>query len=192
MVAVRLEDEAMTYAAATLDAAGGGIAAELHREALWQPVVLLPDFLDPITLPALDCGGVASQQGSDAELASYLMFLQQRDMRLRSVIFDDPWAKPSDLDYAGPPPDTLLALQGRVSYLYDLSDISPELVWDFRSIAISFFKLVYVSEADPADIRLLAEDEPSDVFHRLAHTVRHVAISAYDDESWLILRHEAE
>jgi hypothetical protein len=190
MVAVRLEDDALAFAASQLDAAGGGIAGELHKEALWEPVVFVPDFVDPLTLPELEASHVASQEGSAAELASYLLFLKKRNPNLKSVIFDDPWASPGDLDYAGPPPDELLAMQGRVSYLYDLTEVSPDLVWDYRSIAISFLKIVYVSELSPAEIRALAEDEPDDLFHRLAHSVRYVAVNAYDDESWLILRHE--
>jgi hypothetical protein len=190
MVAVRLDDDALAFAAAQIDAAGGGIAAELHRKALGEPVVLIPDFVDPLTLPDLENGGVASQQGSDSELASYLLFLKKRNGRLKSVIFDDPWASPGDLDYAGPPPDELLTLQGRVSYLHGIAELSPDLIWDWRAIAVSYLKIAYVSEASPAEIRALAEEDPDDVFHRLAHTVRHVAVSAYDDESWLILRHE--
>lgn len=190
MVAVRLDDNALAFAAAQLDAAGGGIAAELHREALWEPVVFVPDFVDPLTLPDLESGHVASQEGAAAELASYLMFLKKRNGRLHSVIFDDPWASPGDLDYAGPPPDELLTVHGRVSYLYDLAAVSPDLIWDYRAIAVSYLKIVYVSDLTPTQIRALAEEEPDDVFHRLAHTVRHVAVNAYDDESWLILRHE--
>jgi hypothetical protein len=83
-----------------------------------------------------------------------------------------------------------LALQGRVSYLYDIAEASPDLIWDYRAIAVSSLKIVYVSERTPAEIRALAEDDPADLFHRLAHTVRHVAVNAYDDESWLIVRHE--
>jgi hypothetical protein len=190
MVAVRLEDDALAFASTQLDAAGGGIAGELHKEALWEPVVFVPDFVDPLALPELEASHVASPEGSAAELASYLLFLKKRNANLKSVIFDDPWASPGDLDYAGPPPDELLTPQGRVSYLYDLAEVSPDLIWDYRSIAVSFLKLVYVSELSPAEIRALAEDEPDDLFHRLAHSVRYVAINAYDDESWLILRHE--
>ncbi len=192
MVAVRLDDDALAFATAQLDAADGGIAAELHREALWEPVVFVPDFVDPITLPDLevDAGWGASQEGAAAELASYLLFLKKRNGRLHSVIFDDPWATPGDLDYAGPPPEPLLALQGRVSYLYDIAEVSPDLILDYRAIAVSSLKIVYVSELTPAEIRALAEDDPADVFHRLAHSVRHVAVNAYDDESWLIVRHQ--
>jgi hypothetical protein len=190
MVAVRLEDDALAFAASQLDAAGGGIAGELHKEALWEPVVFVPDFVDPLTLPELEAGHVASQEGSAAELAGYLLFLKKRNPNLKSVIFDDPWASPGDLDYAGPPPDQLLTMQGRVSYLYDLTEMSPDLVWDYRAIAISYLKIVYVSELSAGEIRALAEDEPADLFHRLAHSVRYVAVNAYDDESWLILRHE--
>lgn len=190
MVAVRLEDEALAFAAAKLDEAAGGIAAGLRKEALWEPVVFLPDFADPLTLPELDYGGVASQQGSDAELASYLLFLKKRNERLRSVIFDDPWAHPGDLDYSGPPAGELLTLQGRINYLHDVTAISPGLIWDWRAVAVSYLKIVYVSELPGKEIEALAEDEPDDLFLRLAQSVRHVAVSAYDSESWLIVRHE--
>ena len=43
-----------------------------------------------------------------------------------------------------------------------------------------------------AEIRKLADEEPEDLFQRLAQSVRHVAVNAYDDESWLILRYEPE
>jgi hypothetical protein len=192
MVAVRLDDTAIAYAAAKLDEAAGGIAGELHREALWEPVVFVPDFVDPLTLPELDedAGWIDSQEGAAAELASYLMFLKKRDPRLQSLIFEDPFAAVSDLDYDGATSDDLLLLQGRVAYLKDIADITPDAIADWRAVAVSSLKLVYVSEASPAEIRELAEDDPADAFHRLAHTVRHVAMSAYDDESWLILRHE--
>lgn len=192
MVAVRLEDEALAFAATQLDAADGGIAGELHRQALWEPVVFVPDFVDPLTLPDLDedAGWIDSQEGAAAELASYLMFLKQRDPRLRSLIFEDPYATVSDLDYDGATSDDLLLLQGRVAYLMNIDGLTPATIADWRAVAVSALKFVHVSEASPEEIRALAENEPDDVFHRLAHSVRHVAMSAYDDESWLILRHE--
>ncbi len=192
MVAVRLEDEALAFAASQLEAAGGGIAGQLAPGTLWEPVVFVPDFVDPITLPDLesDAGWVASQEGAAAELASYLLFLKKRNGRLKSVIFDDPWASPGDLDYGGPPPDELLTMQGRVAYLYNLAALSPDLVLDYRAIAVSYLKIVYVSELSPAEIHALAEEEPDDLFARLARSVRHVALNAYDDQSWLILRHD--
>ena len=192
MVAVRLEDDALAFAAAQLDAAGGGIASELHQERLWEPVVFVPDFVDPLTLPALDedAGWTAVQEGTAAELASYLMFLKKRDARLKSVIFDDPWAQASDLDYDGATSDDLLMMQGRVAYVQDIARMSPEMLWEWRAVSVSYLKLIYVSELTPAEIRALADAAPDNLFHRLAHSVRHVAVNAYDDESWLILRHE--
>ena len=154
--------------------------------------MFLPDFADPLTLPELDYGGVADRDGSAAELASYLMFLKKRDGRLKSVIFDDPWASPADLDYAGPPPEDLLTLQGKITYLRDIAEISPDALWEYRAVATSFLKIVYVSDLSPAEIRKLADEEPEDLFQRLAQSVRHVAVNAYDDESWLILRYEPE
>lgn len=191
MVAVRLDQAALEFAAHQLEAADGGIAAELHRDGLREPVVLLPDFLDSLTLPELDAGGVADAEGAMAELASYLLFLGRRDRHLKSVIFDDPWASPADLDYAGPPPEELLILNGRVHYLYDIADICLETIWNSRARAVSFLGLVYVSEVSPQAIRALADAAPDDLFHRLAHSVRHLAVSAYDGETWLILRHAA-
>lgn len=192
MVAVRLDDEALAFAAAQLAAAGGGIAAELHREALGEPVVFMPDFVDPLTLPALedDAGWVASQDGAAAELASYLLFLKRRNGRLQSLIFDDPWAQTSDLDYDGAPSDDLLVLQGRVSYLQDIAQVSPDMIWNYRAVAVSYLKIVYVSELAPDEIRALAEEEPAGLFHMLSHSMRHVAVNAYDDQSWLIVRYE--
>jgi hypothetical protein len=151
----------------------------------------VPDFVDPLTLPDLETGGVAAQDGANAELAGYLLFLKKRNGRLHSLIFDDPWATPGDLDYTGPPPDELLMLQGRVTYLHDIAQISPDLIWDYRAVAVSPLKIIYASEAPAADIRALAEDEPATLFQTLAHSVRHIAVNAYDDESWVIVRHEA-
>jgi hypothetical protein len=190
MVAVRLEDEALDFAMRQLEAADGGIATELQRQALWEPVVFLPDFADPLTMPALDDGGIGDADGAGAELASYLLFLKRRDGRLKSLIFDDPWASPADLDYDGPPPEELLTLDGRVHYLYDIALLSPELLWNYRARAVSFLGLIYVSEMPAEDIRATAEEAPADLFHHLAKSVRHLAVSAFDGESWLILRHE--
>lgn len=194
MVAVRLEEEALAYVAAKLDEADGGIAAAIRKQSLWEPVVFVPDFVDPLMLPDLDsdAGWEASQEGAAAELASYLLFLKKRNGRLHSLIFDDPWAALGDLDYTGPPPDELLALQGRVNYLHDIAQVSPDLIWDWRAVAVSTLKIAYVSELTVPEIRLLAEDEPVDMFQTLAGSVRHIAVNAYDDESWVIVRHEAE
>ena len=194
MVAVRLDDEALAYVAAKLEEAGGGIASVIRKPSLWDPVVFVPDFIDPLMLPDLDsdAGWRDAQEGAAAELASYLLFLKKRNGRLHSLIFDDPWATLGDLDYTGPPPDELLPLQGRVNYLHDYAQISPDLIWDWRAVAVSTLKIAYVSEMTVPDIRALAEDEPEDVLQTLAGSVRHIAVNAYDDESWVIVRHEAE
>lgn len=192
MVAVRLAEDALAYAVAKLDEADGGLAGAIPAEALWEPVVFVPDFIDPLTLPELDqdAGWGASQEGAASELASFLLFLKKRDGRLRSLILDDPWATPGDLDYDGPPPDELLSLHGRVSYLHDLTMLSPELLLDWRAVAVSHLKIAYLSDLSTDDIRALAEDEPDDVFAILARSIRHIAINAYNDESWLIVRCE--
>ena len=194
MVAVRLEDEALAYVAAKLAEAGGGIAGAIHQQSLWEPVVFVPDFVDPMLLPDIDtdAGWGSSQEGAAAELASYVLFLKKRNGRLHSLIFDDPWAALGDLGYAGPPPDELLPLQGRVNYLHDIAMVSPDLIWDWRAVAVSYLKIAYVSELTVPEIRALAEDEPEDIFQTLARSVRHIAVNAYDDESWVIVRHEAE
>ena len=193
MVAVRLEDEALAYVAAKLDEAGSGIASAIRREALWEPVVFVPDFVDPLMLPDLDsdAGWGASQEGAAAELAGYFLFLKKRNGRLHSLIFDDPWATLGDLDYTGPPPDELLTLQGRVNYLHDIAQVSPDLIRDWRAVAVSTLKIAYVSELTVPEIRALAEEEPAGLFHMLSHSVHHIAVNAYDDESWVIVRHEA-
>lgn len=189
MVAVRLEQDALDYVAEKLDEAGG-LAGMFHKHALREPVVFIPEFADPELLPDLEQGGVAVQPGSDAELASFIHFLKKRNGRLHSVLIDDPWSKPEDMDYAGPPPDEMLAIEGRVNYLYDLSALSPDLIWNYRTIAVSYLKIIYVSELSEQAIRDLVEEEPADLFERLAHAVRHIAVNAYDDESWVIVNHE--
>ncbi len=190
MVAIRLEEDAIDYAAGKLSEADGGLAGAFRLQALWEPVVFVPDFADPLTLPALDQGGVANQEGANAELVSYLLFLKQRNSKLKSILFDDPWATAGDMDYAGPPPDELITIEGKLSYLYDLEELTPELIWQYRAVAVSYLKLIYVSEMEPAAIRELAEEAPDDLTQRLGRAVRHIAMNVYDDESWLILRHE--
>jgi len=190
MVAIRLEDDAIAYAASKLAEVEGGLAGAFRAEALWEPVVFVPDFADPLTLPDLDQGGVANQEGANAELVSYLFFLKQRNGKLQSILFDDPWATAGDLDYAGPPPDELITIDGKLCYLYDLSELTPELIWQYRAVAVSYLKLIYVSEMDANAIRTLADEAPDDLVQRLVRKVRHVAVNVYDDESWLILRNE--
>jgi len=190
MVAIRLEEDAIAYVAAKLGEAEGGLAGAFRAEALWEPVVFVPDFADPLTLPDLDQGGVANQEGANAELVSYLLYLKQRNSKLQSIIFDDPWATAGDMDYAGTPPDELITIEGKLSYLYDLAELTPELIWQYRAVAVSYLKLIYVSELEAAAIRELAEEAPDDLAQILARSVRHLAVNVYDDESWLILRHE--
>lgn len=189
MVAVRLEQEALDYVAEKLSEAGG-LAGVFHKHALHEPVVFLPEFVDLDLLPGLEEGGVAVQTGSDAELASFIHFLKKRNGRLRSVMIDDPWSKPDDMDYAGPPPEEMLTIEGRVNYLHDISALTPDLIWNYRAVAVSYLKILYVSELSEQAIRDLVEEEPADLFGQLAHAIRHIAVNAYDDESWVIVNHE--
>lgn len=189
MVAVRLEDDALAFMADKLSEAGG-LAGAFRREALWEPVVFLPDFADPLLLPDLEQGGVATQAGADAEFAAYVHYLKKRNGRLHSVIFDDPWSHPDDMDYAGTPPDEIISLEGRVAHLYDLAAVEPDLIWQMRAVAVSFLKIVYVSELSERDIRELLDDDPADLAETLVASVRHIAVNAYDDETWLIVRHD--
>jgi hypothetical protein len=177
--------------AAKLNEADGGIAGELHQETLAEPIVFVPDFADPLTLPDLDSGGVANQEGANAEFAAYILFLKKHNGKLQSLIFEDPWASIADLDYTGEEQEELVPLFGRLCYVYDLSALHPERIWEFRSVAVSYLKLAYVSEMTAGRIRALAEAEPDDLLHRIAHSIRHVAVNAYDDESWLIASHGA-
>ncbi|MDR3526068.1 MAG: hypothetical protein P4L57_02235 [Rhizomicrobium sp.] len=190
MVAIRLEEDAIDYVAGKLAEAEGGLAGAFRAEALWEPVVFVPDFADPLTLPALDQGGVANQEGANAELVSYLLFLKQRNAKLQTIIFDDPWATAGDMDYAGTPPDELITVEGKLSYVYDITELTPDLIWQYRAVAVSYLKLIYVSEMAVETIRELAEEAPDDLTQRLTRAVRHLAVNVYDDESWLILRHE--
>jgi hypothetical protein len=190
MVAIRLEEDAIDYVVGKLGEADGGLAGAFRAEALWEPVVFVPDFADPLTLPDLDQGGVANQEGANAELVSYLLFLKQRNAKLQSIIFDDPWATVGDMDYAGAPPDELITIEGKISYLYDLEALTPDLIWQYRAVTVSYLKLIYISEMSASAIRSLAEEAPDDLSQRLARSVRHIAVNVYDDESWLILRHE--
>lgn len=189
MVAIRLEDEGLEYMGAKLDEAGG-LASVFRKEALWEPVVFVPDFADPLTLPDLDSGGVVNQEGANAEFAAYLLFLKQRNPKLQSIIFADPWAFVSDLDYAGQPPEELVTIFGTLNYVYDLSQLTAALIWDYRAWVVSYLKLAYVSELPPERIQQLADQEPEDLLQQLARSVRHIAVNCYDDESWLVVRHE--
>ncbi|GAA0545784.1 hypothetical protein FHS83_000677 [Rhizomicrobium palustre] len=189
MVALRLEDEGLDYISAKLDEAGG-LASTFRKEAIWEPVVFVPDFADPLTLPDLDSGGVVSQEGANAEFVAYLHFLKQRNAKLQSLILADPFAQVSDLDYVGELPEELVTIFGSLNYVYDISTVSPALIWDYRAFVVSYLKLAYVSEMPPEKIRALAEDEPDDLFARLSRGIRHIAVNCYDDESWLVVRHE--
>lgn len=188
MVALRLEEDALDYVASKLSEAEG-LAGTFHKHCLSEPVVFLPEFADPVTLPDLEQGGVATQAGADAELSSFVHFLKKHNGKLHSLLFDDPWSKPEDMDYAGPPPDELVTLGGRICYLHDLSVLTPDLIWQYRAVSVSFLKIIYVSEFNEQTIRELIEDEPADLFARLAHSIRHIAVNAYDDESWVIVQH---
>lgn len=190
MVALRLEDDAIDFMAEKLAEAEGGLPSAFRQEALWEPVVFVPDFVDPIMLPGLDQGGVANQEGANAEFTSYLHFLKQRNNKLQSLILDDPFAQAQDMDYAGPPPEELITIEGKLAYLYNLAELTPDLIWQYRAIAVSYLKLVYVSEMPTEEIKRLCEEEPEDLPQLLARGIRHIAVNAYDDESWLILRHE--
>jgi hypothetical protein len=189
MVAVRLEDDALDHIAAKLSEAGG-LAGLFGRQMLWEPVVFLPDFTDPLLLPDFEQGGVATQAGADAEFAAFAHYLKKRNGRLHSVIFDDPWSHPGDLDYAGAPSDETVTLEGRIAYLHDLAALSPETLWQFRAVAVSFLKIVYISELRDGAIRGLLESGPPDLTETLVRSIRHVAINVYDDETWLVARHE--
>lgn len=191
MVAVRLEEDALEYVRTKLSEAEG-LASAFRPEALWEPVVFLPEFADPDLLPDLEQGGVATQAGSDAELASYIHYLKKRNGRLHSLILDDPWSHPDDMDYAGPPPEEMIAIGGRINYLQDLSALTPDLIWQYRAVAISFLKIVYVSELSAPAVRHTVEDHADTAFETLARSIRHIAVSAYDDETWVIVRHEGK
>lgn len=190
MVALRLEADALDFMAARLEEAEGGLARGFRRDALEEPVVFVPDFADPLTLPDLDQGGVANQEGANAELVGFLHFLKKRNAKLASLIFEDPWARAQDLDYAGPPPDDLITIEGTLAYVHDMAEVSPDLVWQYRAVAVSALKILYVSELDPEEILRLAEIAPDDLIAILALSVRYIAINVYDDESWLIVRHK--
>lgn len=189
MVAVRLEDDALEYVRTKLSEAGG-LAGAFRREALWEPVVFLPEFADPDLLPDLEQGGIATQAGADAELASYIHFLKKRNGRLHSLIFDDPWSHPGDMDYAGPPPDEMITIGGRVNYLYDLAALGPDLVWQYRAVSVSFLKIIYVCELEDDAVRHVVEDHADDAFEMLTGAIRHIAVNAFDDETWVIVRHD--
>jgi hypothetical protein len=191
MVAVRLEEDALIYVRTKL-AEAGGLAAAFQPQSLREPVVFLPEFADPDLLPDLEQGGVATQAGADAELASYIHFLKKRNGRLHSLIFDDPWSHPDDMDYAGPPPDEMITLEGRVNYLYDLAALTPDLIWQYRAVTVSFLKIVYVSELAETAIRHLIEDHGDEAFDAITRSIRHIAVNAYDDESWVIVRCEGK
>lgn len=190
MVAIRLEEDGLAYITAKLHEAGTGIASAIQPGALRDPIVFVPDFADPLTLPDLETGGVASQEGANAEFAAYLLFLQRRDPKLTSVIFADPWASMSDLDYVGAPPPELVTMAGTLNYVYALSSLTPQIIWDYRSWVVSYLKFAFVSSLSLKDIQSVADEEPEDLFARLAKSIRHIAVSAYDDESWLIARYE--
>jgi hypothetical protein len=186
MAAVRLPEDILDQIASTL-AETGGLAAHFPRPALHEPIALVPEETDLDMLENLEAGGVTMKSEADAELSLLLHFLRKRDGQLHSVICEDPWAQPGDLDYRGPPPEELVIIDGHVNYVYDLAEITQELIWEYQANAISFLRIIYVSELTTDQIRALAESDNEDPLHRLAHSIRHIVMSAYDGETWVIV-----
>jgi len=185
MPAFRLDESALDRIASALREAGG-LAALIPRSALRDPVALVPEDVDPDLLDDLDTGGIANQAEADAELSLFLHFLKKRNGRLHGLLFDDPWATPGDMDYAGPPPTEIVTIGGHVMRVHDLAEFVQDLLWQYRANAVSFLKIIFVSELTFEHIRELAEDEPDDLLDRLARSIRHVAVNAYNDETWAI------
>lgn len=184
MVAVRLPESVLGQIAASLQEAGG-LAAMFSRAALSNPVAFVPEETDADALEDLATGGIMSQPEADAELSLFLHFLKKRNGRLHSVVFDDPWSQVADLDYSGSPPDEMAVVGGRINYAYDLSQLTQERVWQYRANAVSFLKIIYVSELTVDRIHELAEE--GGALDVLARPVRHVVVNAYDDETWVIV-----
>lgn len=185
MVAVRLPESALDYITSALNDAGG-LAERVAKNPILEPVAFVPEDTEPELLEDFSSGGIMSQPEADAELALYLHFLKKRNGRLHSVVFDDPWSKPGDLDYAGPPPEAMAIIAGRINYAYDLAELTQELMWQYRATEISFLRIVYISEMTAPHIHELLESQPVDLLSTLARSVRHVAVNAYNDESWII------
>ncbi|HUO99861.1 MAG TPA: hypothetical protein VMU01_14400 [Rhizomicrobium sp.] len=185
MVAVRLPESALDYITSALNDAGG-LAERVAKNPILEPVAFVPEDTEPELLEDFSSGGIMSQPEADAELALYLHFLKKRNGRLHSVVFDDPWSKPGDLDYAGPPPEAMAIIAGRINYAYDLAELTQELMWQYRATEISFLRIVYISEMTAPHIHELLESQPADLLSTLARSVRHVAVNAYNDESWII------
>ena len=185
MPAVRLPDEILDQVAALL-AETGGLASHFPRTVLRDPIALAPEDTDAELLENLESGGVFIQSEADAELSLFLHFLKKRNGRLHSLICEDPWAQPGDLDYRGPPPEELTVIGGHVSYVYDFARLTQELVWEYRANAISFLKIIYVSELTSDRAHALSESE-DDPLNSFARSIRHIVVSAFDDETWVIV-----
>jgi len=185
MVAVRLDETALDYVASAM-AEAGGLAALIPKSALSGPVAFVAEDTDPVALENLEAGGVMSQAEGVAELSLFVHFLKKRNGRLHTMLFEDPWTSPGDLDYAGPPPQEMTIIGGQISYVYDLAELTQELIWQCRANTISYLKIIYVSVLTVERIRELVEEDAANLLPLLARSIRHIAVNAYDDETWVI------
>ena len=189
MVAVYLGEDALDYVHSAL-ADADGLADSIQKSALRAPIVFVTKEHDLVELSDLSSGGVSTQELADAALASFITDQKKKNFSLCSVLFQDPWSKEGDLDYARPPPDTMITLAGRIYYLHDLASITPSVIRDYRARSVSFLKIIYVLDVSVHGFRQIVERLSDKSFEMLGQRVRFVAISAYDDESWIIARHE--
>ncbi len=186
MVGVRLNRSALAYVVSAL-ADADGVASSIRTGALRDPTVFVPKDYDLAKLHSLDAGGVSTQALADEGLSSHIWELKKSNFRLCSVVFHDPWSQSGDLDYARQPPSEMVTLGGRIYHLFEIADFTSDSIGECRGWAVSFPKIIYVSELSLRSIRELIESGSNDLFQTLAQSVRHIAANAYDDESWIIV-----
>lgn len=186
MATIELGKGAIEYAAESLQDERG-IAALLASKELSSPIVFGPEENVAGRYEDLHAGGVTTQHQADKELANYLRELKRSDFGLCSIFFHNPWIKIEDLRNLGPPPQEIFQLGDSVYYLYDIRDINADVLGKIRSLCISFLKLSYVSTMSVRAIRENVSDAANNEI-LYAQSVRHLIVSACDDETWLVCK----
>jgi len=188
MTTVDLGHDALDDIFAALRDAGGALAESINKESLSSPVVFAPEMGAPARFVDLDAGGVTTQSQADTGLAYYLELQKRNDFTLCSVVFQDPWIEIGDLTNLGPLPQEMVLIGNGVYYLFDMRAVSPDLIKWFRTRCVSFLKVIYVSSMSPAAFLETIQSGNNDQLSSYVKSAKHVAVSACDDETWIVGR----
>jgi hypothetical protein len=186
MSIIQLEGHGIDYANSAL-ADAGGIARAINTCSLASPIVFAPDSAASANFRDLEAGGVTTQLQADIELGNYLSALKRKDFGLCSVLAHDPWIDIEDLRKLEELPKETINLDNRAYYLHDIRAVTPALIREFRSLCISFLKLIYVSTMSVTKARELLCSDDVNRYATYAASVRFLAVNACDDETWVVV-----